>query len=118
MLCENALWLSDWFSALFFFGQLTKEIAASVSSPRRMSLKKKVATPTTEGPYQNGEVIIEVDESFYDDDFLDDFDETFEESLYENDNLSIPSSDHSRNYPVTCRVIYPYEVRKMFLLYH
>lgn len=82
-----------------------------------MSIRRKLVTPVTEkSPYQNGEAIEEVDESFYDDDFLDEFDETFDDSHYEQDNLSIPSSDHSRNYPVTCKVIYPYQVRFLNLL--
>jgi len=65
-----------------------------------------------ENTYQNGGSPIE--ESFYEDDF--EFDETFEESQYENDNLSLPSSEHSRNYPVTCKVIYPYQVMDLFSL--
>ena len=92
------------------FLQLAKETAASTSTPARFSVRRKPSTPVKENPYQNGGSFIEPDENFYDDDFLDDFEETFEDSHYENDNLSIPSSEHSRNYPVTCIVIYPYEV--------
>uniref|UniRef100_F6UT38 Uncharacterized protein n=1 Tax=Ciona intestinalis TaxID=7719 RepID=F6UT38_CIOIN len=48
-------------------------------------------------------------------DFVDD--ETFDEDDHvmmvgEKDDLSLPSSDHSRNYPVTCTVTYPYQATR------
>uniref|UniRef100_H2YMG2 Uncharacterized protein n=1 Tax=Ciona savignyi TaxID=51511 RepID=H2YMG2_CIOSA len=54
------------------------------------------------------------DDDFCDEDFIED--ETFDEDdhimMMEKDNLSLPSSDHSRSYPVTCTVSYPYQATR------
>ena len=75
-----------------------------------MSIRRKPSTPLNENPYQNGDSIIEEEGSYFDDEYFDEFEDTFDETYLEQDELSIPSSDHSRVYPVMCEVIYPYQV--------
>lgn len=59
------------------------------------------------------------DSSFIDDDFDDTFDEAFDDddpinSGYPDDDVSLSASEHSRSYPVSCKVLYGYEVNYFY----
>ncbi|CAK8686391.1 unnamed protein product [Clavelina lepadiformis] len=100
--------------------QLVKEASESVSTPGRPKSVRKTALnqliTQVDGSRVNGSSVGEADESFFDDDYTDDFEDTFDEEPItfnmDRDDLSLPSSEHSRNYPVTCSVIYPYKATR------
>ena len=104
---------------------MVKEASESVSTPGRPKSVRKTALnqliTQVDGSRVNGSSVGEADESFFDDDYTDDFEDTFDEEPItfnmDRDDLSLPSSEHSRNYPVTCSVIYPYKVQMLVVAF-
>nr|XP_009857655.1 F-BAR and double SH3 domains protein 2 isoform X2 [Ciona intestinalis] len=97
--------------------QAAKEMEQSVTTPGFSTKRRSLHNRTLPDDHHTNGAHTSVggDESFFDEDFVDD--ETFDEDDHvmmvgEKDDLSLPSSDHSRNYPVTCTVTYPYQATR------
>ncbi|XP_039256574.2 F-BAR and double SH3 domains protein 2-like isoform X2 [Styela clava] len=84
--------------------QMAKEPSNSVPSTP-IDPNKKFSATEVDTP--NGRSVTADDSSFFDDDFDDTFDEAFDEEV-DHDEVSLTASDHSRVYPVSCKVIYGY----------
>uniref|UniRef100_H2YMG0 SH3 domain-containing protein n=1 Tax=Ciona savignyi TaxID=51511 RepID=H2YMG0_CIOSA len=96
--------------------QAAKELEESVSTPGYANKRRSLHNRSLRGAsLANGaQMSLGGDDDFCDEDFIED--ETFDEDdhimMMEKDNLSLPSSDHSRSYPVTCTVSYPYQATR------